>query len=513
MRKFFKAVVSATPALAAVLIFGLSATRCTTVDDTLGQNFIPPYQQMKLRVDTLSSIDTYIANNDTIPSAYHGRLYVGSMTDPAFGRTQASGMTDFYPSSIWTFSGESAQNFYGYHPVADSVYMELYVSAIHGDTTVAQTFHVYQLTDSLRRDTMYFVNEPLEKRVDLDKPLFTFTVKNDAPVGAVLFKKLEPTDEGRAFVKKLVELDSMIYKESLHNFHKEFYGLYIAPAPESPENAAVYEFNLRITDSYGIPISAMYIWGHSYEEKSPTTLKDTVMGTYRFSDAYWYPNPNINANKVTFTYPAEIADHINDTTKNDTPLSTVYVQGLGGVATYLRFTDALMTQLENLKKQDGMEYSAVVINEARLYFPLEDPTTDNMNGAPTRLGMYYTYGQPQQEGLYPGYSYRHTVPYFNYTPVYGPRPLLDYAYQAENHPTSSSSIPYGGYIQRTQGYYKMDVTGYLTLLINYPDVTPREVWLGPEVNTRAITYNQVALKGSQQEENPIKLVLTYTLIK
>lgn len=519
MTKFFKAAVSALPALAAVLIFGLSTTRCTSVDDTLGQNFIPPYQQMKLRIDTLPmrssarTIDTYIATNDTIPSSHQGRSFVGSMTDPVFGRTQASAMTDFFPSSIWAYGADEVQYWFGHHAVADSAYLDIYINAIYGDPSVKQTFYVYELTDSLRRDTVYFFKEPLENRVNLSKPLFSFDMDDSWPAGSQPLKKLEPTAEGMAFLQRLVDLDSTIYKTPYYNFHKEFYGLYIAPDPDGPENAAVYDFGLRTVDEYKLPACGFYVWGHSYEEKNPTKLVDTVAATYRFSDVYLYPNMNVN--KVTHTYPAEIADHLNDTLTTDTPLSTVYVQGWGGVAMYLRFTDELLEQLDGLRTQDGVEYSELVINEARLYFPLEDPSAGNMDAAPTRLGMYYTYGQPQREYLVSSYSNWYTVPYYNVTPYYGPKPMLDYAYYSENHPTNPSTIPYGGYISRTkgQGYYKMDVTGYMTLLMNYPDVTPKEVWLGPEINTRATVYNQVALKGSHGEENPIKLVLTYTLIR
>ena len=529
MKRFFRAIV---PALAAVLVFVLGATRCTSVDDTLGQNFIPPYQHMKLRIDTLTPIyngdellKTYLMTNDSVPSSNLGLLMVGNMVDPVLGRVKASAMTDFFPEAIgkYTLSEATEEDedeededapFFGYMPEADSIFIELIVNDIKGDNTVDQIFNIYELRDSLRRDSMYYFATPIEDRANFVEPLFTFKIGTDVAKNTMIRRKLEPTTSGRGFMRRLVEAENKVYTDPGHEFHKKFYGLYIAPADGGPENAALYEFNLRDLSSEtstSTISSALFLWAHNHDENNPTQVLDTMAGQFSFSDTHWVPNPNLNVNRVRFEYPAEIAASLNNTLSP--ALETIYIQGLGGVASYLRFTDDMLERLEALKTQDGVQHSEMVINDARIYFPMADPATENMDAAPVRLGMYYTYGQPRREV---GYPYWFTSPYYYMTRLFGPVPIEDYMYYVENNPqsqSSSSGLRYGGYINRTKGFYEMNITGYMTMLQAYPRLTPKEIWLGPEINTRSIDYTMAALNGSRAADNPIKIVITYTLIK
>jgi len=507
--------------------FVLGAVRCTTVDDTLGQNFIPPHQQMTLRVDTLTGIRTYIAQNDSVLSSNQGVIFVGSMTDPVFGRVQASAMSDFFPQGVYVFtlkdfdpdddtdSEIESEEGFGFNPVADSIFVDFIVDEIRGTPRDGQRINVYEMRDSLRRDSLYFFSDPIETLVDKSKPLFSFVIDKEVLPNSIIERKLEPTAEGLEFMRRIVETSDEVYKTPRYNFHKLFYGLYFAPAPDYPEDGAIYRLSLR-ERQVGSDFAGMFVWAHNYNKSNPTQIQDTLIGYFRFADNIWLAtNPrstvNLNVNRTTFTYPPAIAGRLNDTMRTSAALETVYVQGLGGVATYLRFSDELVESLNDLRKQDGIEYSAIVINEARLHFPLDEPTIENMNIAPARLGMYYTYGQPVAELSSSMFPWFFMAPYGYRTAAFGPVPIPDYAYFVEN--TSNSRTSYGGFISRSLGRYGMNITGYVTSLLAYPDHTPREVWLGPEVNTRHRTYSQVALQGSARAEDPIRLVLTYTLIR
>jgi hypothetical protein len=450
------------------------------------------------------------------------------MVDPIFGRVEASGMTDFYPEGvyIYTFAEEDEDNeeeevdedapAFGFNPQADSIFIDLIVSDIIGDNSVAQTFNIYELRDSLRRDSMYYFTTPIEDLADLDDPLFSFTIEEGAVKNTMLRFKLEPTDSGTDFMRRIVEADDKIYKEPLYNFHQYFKGLYIAPAPGGPGDAAVYQFYLREIDQNNPgDYTGLNLWAHNYDEKNPKNVQDTIWSVFRFTDTNirWFPNPSLNINRTKFTYPSGIAEYLNDTLDTDPGLEVIYSQGFGGVASYIRFTDAMLEQLKAMKMQDGVEYGEMVINDARIYFPMTDQTAETMDAAPARLGMYYTYGQPYPEMPDAYNPYWYTAPYTYVTPRLGPIPMADYTYYAENERNASYSSPYGGYINRTKGYYRMSVTNYMTQLLTDPEHTPREIWLGPEINTRATDYSQVVLNGSEATENPIRIVITYTLIK
>ena len=485
MNRFLRKVFAGTAVCAALV---LSMAACTDVDDRLGANFIPEHQRLRLQVKTLeNSAETYIARNDSIPSNYTGHLYIGQMLDPVFGATHASGMTDFYPPVQF-----NEGKFFGYQPVVDSAFMQLIVTGVHGKSDVAQTFNVYALRDSLNRsrDSIYHFSVPLEEYVDMDKPLFSFDLNVDLSgqdAGIDVIVRLDPTAEGEEFLQRIVETDSVTFANPAPAFHQRFKGLYIAPAPDSPEDAAMYEINLNAISATGS--SSLVLWTHSYDRANPTQVKDTLDVTFRFSDALPY-FPNMNVNRVVYTYPSAIADNIFDpfTSTPDAvePNSTVYVQSLGGVCLFLDFS-LLAEQLEELKSTS----TNIIIKQAHIFFPLEDPTTANLDAAPLRMGMYFTYGQST---LLPSVTK-------------GPIPIPDYDYELEAY---GRTIPYNGYIYRTPGYYMMDITHYVTNLLLNPETTPYGVWLGNEVNGRNNKYTQVALRGSEAE--PIKIVLTYTIV-
>lgn len=477
MKRFFKAIAAPATVLCVVLALGLSMTRCTDVDDTLGQNFIPGHQDLKLQIKTLNSVRTYLAQNDSIASNYSGYIYFGQMTDLVFGETVASAMTDFFPATN-TFND---QNYFGFNPVADSADIRLYVNNVYGNADAPQTFYVYALSDSLKRDSIYYFTDPIQNVVDLSTHLFTF-VMDIREANAEYQVKLIPTPAGMDFLQAIADLDPEIYARPIPGFHEKFYGLYIAPEPGAPADGALYEIYSRSLTS------SLIVYSHNYETESPATVKDNLTTYFRFSDASPYPNMNVNS--VLHTYPQAMAEKIGNPPElaTMTPQSTVYVQSLGGVATYLDFTE--MAQELKALKPAGRE---IVVNQARIYFPIDNPTTAGLDAAPLRLGMYLTYGQQ----------------YVTPSSVYGPIPILDYMYERE---TTTNPLPYNGYIYRSTGWYEMNITAYVTQLIHDENV-PLQVWLGNEVNTRSTKYTQLELQGSERTENPIKLVVTYTLVQ
>ena len=52
---------------AAALLFLSALASCTEVDNRLGESLIPDDQQMKIKVDTVYGIDTYLAKTYSFP--------------------------------------------------------------------------------------------------------------------------------------------------------------------------------------------------------------------------------------------------------------------------------------------------------------------------------------------------------------------------------------------------------------------------------------------------------------
>ena len=148
-----------------------------------------------------------------------------------------------------------------------------------------------------------------------------------------------------------------------------------------------------------------------------------------------------------------------------------------------------MENLEALKVKDGIQYSSILINSARLYVKLADDEPEVMDLAPLRLGMYTNMKS------------------------YSPGQMVDYMY-AVYYESQNSSTNYDGYIKRGKGHYVMDITAYVTRLINGTEKNPRGIWVGDPYQNFFSAYSKVALKGVNDPDDPgIWLDLTYTLVK
>ncbi len=411
-------------------------------------SFIPDGQQMELKIGDVAPFEMRIAENDSIPASGLGRMFLGSWQDDDFGWVEASAMTDFYP----TYTNID----FGRDPVVDSVHLDITLMRIIGDATVEQTFNIYELTDSLKRDSVYLKGRiDLGSRVDGGKPLFSFKLSDKIPEGGNMLLKLTPTVDGEAFIRRLAGLSKETYSEPWPEFRKAFNGLYFAPTDPTLD-AAVYDIDLR---NYA---SGLVLWFRNADMAA-----DSIhYASYDFRDTGWYLDNrvvNMNLNQVEYTHPFVVDEAV---------VTSSYVQGLGGVSTKLTATDELLAWFEAAKGDN----SAMVINKARLLVPIE--AGQNTKLMPPRMGMYYHIGTA--------------------------KPIPDYNYSAENNIYSSVRLPYGGYRSATE--YEMDITTWLTQLMLAPETTPREIWLAPEINTLASEYSQVTVLEPQ-------LTVTYTLVR
>lgn len=455
---------------------------CTKVDDTLGQGYIPKNESMQVVFHDLKGTDlpfeARLGVNDSVPASGQGVIFIGQTTDAVFGKTRAAAMTDFYPAST-KFNSE---RLFGNKPVADSMFMEVMINDIVGDASKAQKFNIYRMTDSLRRDSTYKMHTPgkntnypswpqktLVEMTDMSAPLFTFELNDKIPFGSLALVRLSVTDKGKAFMQDLAATPADVSAAPWPGFHKLFNGLYIAP---QDDNTAVFEMQLR--NSY----SGFYMWFHNYDEgwdagktDSDKHIADTAYVTYDFSDGTdWYSDArkvNICLSDMTSEYPFDVA--------SDNVVTTGYIETLGGVGTRLKASEKLLSWVAGLDKK-------AVFNKAELIIPMAGAanSVERLDRAPKRLGMYYWYGA--------GWN----IPDYYYT------------YELNN---TSSFIPYGGYLSRSLMQYKMDITQWLTKLLEDPaTVAPQEIWLSSEIVTRANDFRRVALDMSKME-----LKVTYTM--
>ena len=188
---------------AAALLFLSALASCTEVDNQLGGSLIPDDQQMKIKVDTVYGIDTYLAKTDSFPSERLSYMYLGSAVDPVFGRTAASASSQ-YVLSYYSSSYDDGDIF-GTAPVFDSLVLLFTLDSSYlGDTTKTQKFNVYELVNDLD-DSVYYSNFD-QSTVLGDQPLFDFEltgvptsqrrVRLEGPAVAEFARKLMDTTGG-----------------------------------------------------------------------------------------------------------------------------------------------------------------------------------------------------------------------------------------------------------------------------------------------------------------------------
>jgi hypothetical protein len=132
--------------------------------------------------------------------------------------------------------------------------------------------------------------------------------------------------------------------------------------------------------------------------------------------------------------------------------------------------------------------------------------------------------QSRAEALTPllNNSFTRVGTYLNYNTL---SPVIDYDYVYESS-SSSTSINYGGYLDRSRGCYVLNITAHIQKLFNSLrqedgsyDVTKadeklRVLYIGAEATSPyALSESVVQGQDDGSNEAPIQIDLTYTLVK
>ena len=529
------------------LLAALYAAGCTTKDDTLGANLIPDNQQLKAGYTVLQwsrelnpkkYVETRLFQIDSIVSSNLGQGYLGAAYDNTIGLRTAGFLAQF--SNYYLVD----EGYFGYMPIFDSVQMLLSVAAYGRDTTTEQKFEVYEVRSNAyltakplssgktERDTLFYLNFDPEKAATdsgdeniLGQKLFEFTLGGDNGPSTTAVTML-PTLDGREFVKRLMlqsgdrKGDYSIYDtDNLAEWFEEFKGLYIRPVDadklkESGQSTgSVYALDLAG--------SGFAVYGRNRVEEDPSLIKDTIGMVYYFNISS-YDKGNVSVNTVRHNYtgseiaPEEAQAYIDGLPNTNRPeKSRVYVEGMGGVATEITFTqeffDGLQKLIDTENAQSEKDFTTLAFTQVQMevYFPdgqydwqnldatTAGPLIERMNTAPARLGMYTDYGKKVN--------------------------ISDYAYLYESY--YDTTLAYDGYINRSHGCYRMDITSHVQEMWNQymangkqlDEVPLRKVYLGPEA-TDFFTTDFTELQGQPDENGgegqaPIRFKIAYNLIK
>ncbi len=463
---------------ALILLFCAS---CTEVNDSLGTNIVPLGQKFEVKFATLQEgIESYLTYTDSISTGNLDYAYFGKMTDRNYGsKAKASALFQFaYSVHSDTVVYEERDK------VFDSLSIVLGMKVVGGDTLKEQTFDIYRVRKMLERDSIYYNGTNIEEYID-SEPMFTCTYRGK-PNGATMFDTLSLRVKNQVladeFIEELWNVDTTLYSNDTL-FLKEFNGLCITPSGESPDDAAIYGMNLQWDSSEG-PMSYLILYGHDYPKgDDPSLVEDNIMRAFAITNDTSYSYQKA-VTAVEYDYSAMAGGaSINYDVPTEEPLENPvtegYVQGFMGVATTLEFGEKFVEALRALCP----EGKSIFINKATLYVDLAGDDYTLYDVAPERLGTYTNYSKISA--------------------------VTDYAYYYEEN--YETEIAYGGYLNRTFGYYTMDLSLYLyELLSDESGEVSRRITLG--MGAYDLLSNAMVKLALSGDDVDVKFDITYTII-
>lgn len=468
----------------AVLMLGA----CTEVDDALGSNLIPEGQRMTIRIDTLHNLNTYLVQNDSVESRIVGSsyAYIGQLHNDTFGMRRCSFIGQVLPTQV-PYSGG-----FGLDPILDSVMFTYSITDYKGDTMAAQKFYAYEINKPfIPEDTTFYINFDAEGYIN-PEPLFDFEITSPTKTSS----RVNLTEAGRKYIKRLMETDTVTYYNDTLWLNK-FHGLYVTPANTDKTSKVIY----RTETSY----TGLELWMRDHDSVDHDLIYDTIYAAYAFY-AEKAKVGNISANMVEHDYEGSIvgAAGVNDTLAGDQTQRTIYIEGMGGVMSYLKITDQfveLLAELGDEMKNGG--YSTVSINQASLSIPL---TLDVSNPAERPAAIPFLDAAPTRLGMYTNFATLTGIPDY------------DHEYEESLSATYGDNykLPYGGELNRSRGCYTMDITAYIQRMWSeylsaegdMSKIQYRSIFVAPAAS-ELFTLGQVALRGDEA----IQVVLTYTLMR
>jgi len=334
-----------------VMVLAIAIAGCKK-ESELGEDLMPPNEALDVRTTDTLTLVAYSVAEDSLRTDETPIAVLGHYQDPVFGYTAASMFTQFHIAN-------AALNInFGAGAVLDSTVLTLgYNFDFYGDTTVSQTLSVYQMTESIYKDSVYYSHQtksyypsPVGSVTFAPRPRTKVVLGQDT-VPAHLRIKLDPT-----FGQIIFSQSGGTNLSSNANWINFMKGLYIAPSG-SPGGGLIY-INPKDT------LTRLTLFYH------------TPTDTTKFSFVVNNTTPYYSYYKHNFQNASpDLQSQMNNNTTSD----YVYVQSLAGVKTKIEFPF-----LENWK---NLGYK-VAINKAELIIKA-DPSfsTDNL---PLNKQLYVT---------------------------------------------------------------------------------------------------------------------------
>ena len=317
---------------------------CDKEDQTIGIDMLSPSDLLTTRQDSTSTGITMKTVLDDSVRSTKITYMVGENYDNALGKTRAGVATRLYLQAM-------AGDISGYK--LDSVCFSLAKSSTYyyGDTTVAQTFSLYELNQAITVDEC----EQYEQYGTMPSCIASKTKIRDIAFAAyqddntAYSYKLDATYASNLYsrLKECYATDASIqYVDSL--FLKKYHGIYLTTKNDAFNN-------VKSVIAHCVPGITFYL-----------SSQDTTITLKLAPSPQAYDSPLSTDPSQIYLQAINVFQHDYSTTSVSlgTTSTTSYVQGFLGVKTQLSFSGL-----------DTWRDSAMAINYAKLYIPIESRDT------------------------------------------------------------------------------------------------------------------------------------------
>ncbi len=429
------------PQILIVLFLIVFAFGCKNEYDIIGLNLQDPDEILGNAFSDTTTLTAYSIREDSINTTKLSNSILGYIKDPVFGLSQAG----IY--SQYLLSGSSVN--FGSNPVLDSVILTMQYAGFFGDTLSPLTIKVYELSESLNKETKYYNFSVTECNNEnlvfgnfqlLPRPTTPITIDTTTYDSHIRIRLSDALG-----IKFLNNSDQLADNATFLNFFK---GLFIVATASNGSGSLLY---LNMTSS----VSGINIYYHNDEGAKKYAL---VSNSNAIFYNYFYHDYDQSTN----------IDFKNQVLNGNTSLGKqkLYAQPLAGVKTKINFPYLQ----KSFKDQD------VVINKAELILS---------NISEDELYFFQPYSLGLQAIVDNGISY-----------------LPDDAYY-------TSTDYFGGIYDSNTKEYRFRITQYIQQLILQSEAG-QGIYL--VVNGAGIRGNRLIFAGTEYVDpaKRLRLELTYT---
>lgn len=341
---------------------------------------------------------------------------------------------------------------FGSNPVADSIVLNMKYYTVYSDTKRNNkiTLNVYKLNEAISKDSDYYSNRPINKGILIGSKTFLPNSKDSVYFDGGNKPPMVRIKLDPSFANELITASQNGHLTTNTEFLNYLNGIVVSPSTNIAGGALISFDNLSAYTNI-----TFYYHNDSGTGKYAFDMNSNC-ARYSFFNHYNYANAN-----------AALKAQVD----GDTALGNqkLYLQPMAGTRIKIRFPNI---------KAALVSGKDIAINKAELIIPYStDDVTSNIFTRPVKMNL--TRNSADTSNVY----------------------VEDQVYSAST---------FGGDINTSKGYYSFILTRYIQNIISHPE---DDYGLYLYVSGNAVRPYRVIINGPGNLTNPMKLKVTYTILK